>query len=319
MSGLLTPFTAYELVSRLKQAIDVPIHVHSHATTGMSTATLVKAVEAGASHIDMFISSLSHTYGHSATESLVTILQDTDYDTGLDINLLEEIAAYFREVRKKYAQFEGSLRGIDSRILVAQLPGGMLTNMESQLKEQGAIDKLDEVTKKIPQVRKDLGWLPLVTPTSQIVGTQTIFNVMTGEDYMTITTETAAILKGEYGNPAPVNAALQQRVLKGEQPISCRPADNLPNEIESLTDTVNKLAKEKNLDLGDNVIDAVLTYALFPQVAMKFLLIVIIQMLLKLNLAMIMLSSLSPQHKLTKMWIQNHRPIPLKLTSKAMW
>lgn len=271
MSGLLTPFTAYELVSRLKQAIDVPIHLHSHATTGMSTATLVKAVEAGASHIDTAISSLSHTYGHSATESLVTILQDTEYDTGLDINLLEEIAAYFREVRKKYAKFEGSLRGIDSRILVAQLPGGMLTNMESQLKEQGAIDKLDEVIQKIPQVRKDLGYIPLVTPTSQIVGTQTIFNVMTGEDYKTITTETAAILKGEYGaTPAPVNSTLQQRVLKGEQPISCRPADNLPNEIDSLTETVSKLAKERNLDLGDNLIDAVLTYALFPQVAVKF-------------------------------------------------
>ena len=249
----------------------MPIHLHSHATTGMSTATLVKAIEAGACHIDTAISSLSHTYGHSATESLVKILENTEYDTGLNIHLLEEIAAYFRKIRKKYAQFEGSLRGIDSRILVAQLPGGMLTNMESQLKEQGAIDKLDEVISKIPKVRKDLGYIPLVTPTSQIVGTQTIFNVMSGQDYHTITKETAAILKGEYGaTPAAVNSKLQARVLKDNQPITCRPADNLPDELADLTNAVNKLSSERDLDLGDDITDAVLTYALFPQIAVKF-------------------------------------------------
>ena len=171
MAGLLKPFEAYELVTSLKQTVDLPISMHCHATTGLSTATYQKAIEAGIDVLDTACSSMSSTYGHTATETVVAMTDGTEYETGLDLVLLEEVAAYFREVRKKYAKFEGSLRGVDARILLAQVPGGMLTNMESQLKEQGAGDKMDEVLLEIPKVREDLGFLPLVTPTSQIVGT----------------------------------------------------------------------------------------------------------------------------------------------------
>jgi len=222
MAGILTPYNAYELVSRLKASLSIPIHMQCHATAGLSSAAILKAVEAGIDNVDTAISSLSMTYGHSPTESVVAMLQGTDRDTGLDLNLLEEIAAYFREVRKKYAKFEGNLKGVDSRILVAQVPGGMLTNMESQLKEQGAQDKFDQVLAEIPRVREDLGFIPLVTPTSQIVGTQAVINVLTGERYKSITKETAGVLKGEYGAaPAPFNAALQARVLDGAEAITC--------------------------------------------------------------------------------------------------
>ncbi|MFT5578313.1 MAG: oxaloacetate decarboxylase alpha subunit, partial [Paraglaciecola psychrophila] len=213
-------------------------------------------------------------YGHSPTESVVAMLQDTDRDTGLNIVLLEEIAGYFREVRKKYAQFEGSLRGVDSRILVAQVPGGMLTNMESQLKDQGAADKMDQVLEEIPRVREDLGFIPLVTPTSQIVGTQAVMNVMFGERYKSISKETAGVLKGEYGlTPAPVNAQLQARVLEGAEPITCRPADLLEPEVDKLSAQLRTLASEKSIQLaaGDNEIDDILTYALFPEIGLKFL------------------------------------------------
>ncbi|MFT5015229.1 MAG: oxaloacetate decarboxylase alpha subunit, partial [Dinoroseobacter sp.] len=169
MAGLLTPYAAFELVSGLKKTVSVPVHMQCHATTGMSTATYLKSIEAGIDNVDTAISSMSMTYGHSATESIVAILKGTERDTGLDINLLEEIAAYFRVVRKKYAKFEGSLRGVDSRILVAQVPGGMLTNLENQLREQNATDRIDEVLLEIPRVREDLGFIALVTPTSQIV------------------------------------------------------------------------------------------------------------------------------------------------------
>ncbi|MBT5008086.1 MAG: pyruvate carboxylase subunit B, partial [Halieaceae bacterium] len=226
MAGLLHPYDGFELVTRLKASCDIPIHMHCHATTGLSTSTILKCVEAGIDNVDTSISSMSMTYGHSPTESVVAMLKGTDRDTGLDIEKMEEIAAYFRQVRKKYAGFEGALRGVDSRILVAQVPGGMLTNMESQLKEQGAADKLDEVLEEIPRVREDLGFIPLVTPTSQIVGTQAVINVLTGERYKSISKETAGILKGEYGDsPAPVNKELQARVLEGGEAITCRPAD----------------------------------------------------------------------------------------------
>ena len=273
MAGLLTPYVAYELVKRLKATVKIPIALHCHATTGLSTTTLIKAAEAGIDMVDTAISSMSMTYGHSSTEAVVSILEGTERDTGLNMKALEEIAAYFRDVRKKYAKFEGSLRGTDSRILVAQVPGGMLTNMESQLKEQGAADRLDEVLEEIPRVRKDLGYLPLVTPTSQIVGTQAVLNVLTGERYKSITKETSGVLKGEYGaTPAPVDKELQQRVLEdGQEPITCRPADLLENELQSLTDEFEKLAKEKSLRVADDQIDDVLTYALFPQIGMKFL------------------------------------------------
>ena len=272
MAGLLRPYVAFELVSKLKSALNIPVHMHCHATTGMSTATLVKAAEAGIDNIDTSISSMSMTYGHSPTESLVAILEGTDRDTGLNLILLEEIAAYFRDVRKKYAQFEGSLRGIDSRILVAQVPGGMLTNLESQLREQGAGDKLDQVLEEIPRVREDLGMLPLVTPTSQIVGTQSVINVMSGDRYSTISKETAGILKGEYGaTPAAVNADLQAQVLDGDDPITCRPADLLAPEVEKQTAEFRKLAAEKGFRVADEEIDDVLTYALFPQMGVRFL------------------------------------------------
>ena len=264
----------YDLVSKLKAAVDIPIHMQCHATTGLSTATALKCIEAGVDNIDTSISSMSMTYGHSPTESVVAMLEGTERETGLNIVLLEEIAAYFREVRKKYAKFEGSLRGVDSRILVAQVPGGMLTNMESQLKEQGAADKLDEVLLEIPKVREDLGLIPLVTPTSQIVGTQSVLNVLSGERYKVISKEASGILKGEYGaTPAPVNAELQTRVLDGAQAIDCRPADLLDDELETLTTELIKVAAEKSIALsdGDEQIDDVLTYALFPQIGLKFL------------------------------------------------
>jgi oxaloacetate decarboxylase alpha subunit len=273
MAGLLTPYVAFDLVSQLKAAIDIPVHLHCHATTGLSTSTILKAAEAGIDHVDTSISSMSMTYGHSPTESVVAMLQGTGRDTGLDINLLEEIAAYFREIRKKYAAFEGALRGVDSRILVAQVPGGMLTNMESQLKEQGASDKLDEVLLEIPKVREDLGFIPLVTPTSQIVGSQAVLNILTGERYKTISKETAGVLKGEYGaTPAPVNAKLQERVLEGGEAITCRPADNISDEIDKLTEELTARASEKGITLAEHKIDDVLTYALFPQIGLKFLL-----------------------------------------------
>jgi oxaloacetate decarboxylase alpha subunit len=275
MAGLLNPYVGYELVTKLKKAVAIPLQLHCHATTGMSTTTITKCVEAGIDNVDTAISSMSMTYGHSATESVVSIFKDSERNTGLDISKLEEIAAYFRDVRKKYAQFEGSLRGVDSRILVAQVPGGMLTNMESQLRQQGAEDRLDEVLSEIPRVREDLGFIPLVTPTSQIVGTQAVLNVMTGERYKSISKETQGILKGEYGaTPAPVNKDLQAEVLEdNEEPISCRPADNIEPELEALTIELEGLSSEHGFSLtsDDGQIDDVLTYALFPQVGLKFL------------------------------------------------
>src|SRR5690606_7668879 len=187
IAGLLKPYDGYELVSRLKQAGSIPIHMQCHATTGLAHATILKCVEAGIDNVDTAISSMSMTYGHSPTETLVATLQGQERDTGLDLQALEEIAFYFRDVRKKYAKFEGSLKGVDARILIAQVPGGMLTNMEGQLKEQGAEDRFDEVLEEIPRVREDLGFIPLVTPTSQIVGTQAVMNVLTGERFKSIT------------------------------------------------------------------------------------------------------------------------------------
>jgi oxaloacetate decarboxylase alpha subunit len=272
MAGILNPYTAFELVTRLKATLSIPIHMQCHATAGLSTAAIVKAVEAGIDNVDTAISSLSMTYGHSPTESVVAIFQGSERDTGLNLELLEEISAYFREVRKKYAKFEGSLKGVDSRILVAQVPGGMLTNMENQLKEQGAQDKFDEVLAEIPRVREDLGFIPLVTPTSQIVGTQAVINVLTGERYKSITKETAGVLKGEYGAaPAPFNKELQARVLDGAEAITCRPADLLEAEMDKLTAELKGIAKEKGIQLAADEIDDVLTYALFPQIGLKFL------------------------------------------------
>lgn len=272
MAGIINPYQAFELVSRLKKETDLEVQLHCHATAGMSDMAILKAIEAGVDRVDTAISSMSGTYGHSATETVVAAMQGTDRDTGIDLLLLEEISAYFRDVRKKYAKFEGALRGTDSRILVAQVPGGMLTNMENQLREQGATDKFDEVLREIPRVREDLGHIPLVTPTSQIVGTQAVLNVLTGERYKSISKETQGILKGEYGAaPAPMNAELQARVLDGAEVITCRPADLLENELDKIIADVNALAADKGIKLAADKIDDALTYALFPQVAPKFL------------------------------------------------
>ncbi|MDQ6982379.1 MAG: sodium-extruding oxaloacetate decarboxylase subunit alpha [Mariprofundus sp.] len=272
MSGLLKPYAAEEIVTRLKESVAIPIALHSHATTGMSTSAILKAVEADVDMVDTSISSMSHTYGHSATESVVAIMEDEKCATGLNLKLLEEIAADLRKARKKYEKFEGSLRGIDSRILVAQVPGGMLTNLESQLVLQNADDRFDEVLAEIPKVREDLGFIPLVTPTSQIVGTQAVFNVLAGERYRTVTKETAGILKGEYGaTPAPVNAELQMQVLEGGKPIFCRPADLIDDELDKLTLKLTAKAAEDGFELSEHLVDDVLTYALFPQVGLKYL------------------------------------------------
>jgi oxaloacetate decarboxylase alpha subunit len=272
MAGLLKPYDAFEIVSRLKKSTSIPIHLHCHATTGLSVATLVKAAEAGIDNVDTAISSMSMTYGHSATETIVAALEGTGRDTDLDLVKLEAIAHYFRDVRKKYAQFEGSLKGVDGRILVSQVPGGMLTNMESQLKEQGASDKFDEVMKEIPRVREDLGFIPLVTPTSQIVGTQAVINVMNGERYKTITKETAGVLKGEYGAaPAPVNKALQDKVLNGAEPITCRPADLLNAEMDKLIAEVQEKANAEGVKLTGVIEEDALINGMFAQVGWKFL------------------------------------------------
>ena len=272
MAGLLKPYECEALITGLKETVDVPIAMQCHATTGLSTATYQKAIDAGIDMLDTAISSMSMTYGHSATETMVSIVEGTERDTGIALPELEEIASYFREVRKKYSKFEGSLKGVDARILLAQVPGGMLTNMESQLKEQGAEDKFEEVLKEIPRVREDLGFIPLVTPTSQIVGTQSVLNVLTGERYKSITKETAGVLKGEYGaTAAPVNKELQARVLDGAEPVTCRPADNIAPELDTLSKELDELAEKKQLSLSEDKIDDVLTYALFPQIGLKFI------------------------------------------------
>ena len=272
MAGLLQPYVAYDLVKKLKKAIDIPIQLHAHATTGLSTATLIKSIEAGIDRVDTSIASMSMTYGHSSTNAVVSILDHGPRKTGLDMEQLEEIDAYFRKVRPKYAKFEGSLKGIDPRILLAQVPGGMLTNMESQLRENNALDRLDEVLKEIPRVREDLGFIPLVTPTSQIVGTQAVMNVLLGERYKSIAKESAGILKGEYGaSPAPVNAELQARVLDGGEAITCRPADNIEPEMDALEAEFDSIIAEKGIKLDNEKIDDLLIYILFPQVGMQFL------------------------------------------------
>ncbi|MCW8995958.1 MAG: sodium-extruding oxaloacetate decarboxylase subunit alpha [Psychromonas sp.] len=272
MAGLLKPYAAEELVTKIKASTDIPLALHCHATTGLSLATQQKAIDAGVDILDSSISSMSMTYGHSATETLVAMVEGEARDTGLDLLKLEEISSYFREVRKKYAKFEGELKGVDPRILIAQVPGGMLTNMESQLKQQGAADKMDEVLKEIAVVRKDLGYIPLVTPTSQIVGTQAVINVLMGERYKNITKETAGVLKGEYGaTPAPVNAELQAKVLQGGKAITCRPADNLKPEMQTIVAELKKVAAEKGIKLAEQEVDDALIYALFPEIGLKFL------------------------------------------------
>lgn len=268
MAGLLKPMDAYNLVKELKNKVGLPINVHSHATTGMSVATLLKSVEAGAEILDTTISSMSMGTSHSPTETIVEILKGTEFDTGLDVKLLVDIAAYFRDVRKKYKQFESAFLGADTRILVAQVPGGMLSNLESQLREQNAIDKLDKVLEEIAIVQKDFGYPPLVTPTSQIVGTQAVFNVLFGR-YNKLTTESMNLLVGNYGKcPADPNPDLVKKALEGlklDAPITYRPADKIPNELHKIEEELKSKLNVKSVSIED-----VLTYAMFPQVSLKF-------------------------------------------------
>ncbi|GMO37518.1 MAG: sodium-extruding oxaloacetate decarboxylase subunit alpha [Termitinemataceae bacterium] len=265
MSGLLKPYEAYDLVKAIKTKVNIPIEIHTHATTGLSVGTLVKAVEAGSEILDTAISSMAMGTSHSPTETIVEAFKGTEYDTGLDINALLDIAAYFRDVRKKYAAFESSFLGADTRILASQVPGGMLSNLENQLKEQGASDKIDAVLKEIQIVQKDCGYVPLVTPTSQIVGTQSVFNVLFGR-YSKLTGETADLVTGRYGRlPTAANADLVKKALaqqKYDAVLTERPADSIKNEFD-------KLASEAKAEGAENDED-ILTYAMFPKVAPKF-------------------------------------------------
>ena len=271
MAGLLTPYVAFELISKLKETIDIPIHLHCHATTGMSTPTIIKAIEAGVDNIDSSISTMSMTYGHTATETVVGMLENTNFDTGLDLDKFVPVANHFKKIREKYSSFEGSLKGVDARIISSQVPGGMLTNLENQLKGQNAIERFDEVIEEIPLVRKDLGYIPLVTPTSQIVGTQAVINVLSNSRYSTITNETESVLRGEYGaTPAEVSSELQTKAIGNDEPISCRPADLISNnEFGSIKEQFNEILKSESLQVS-NSDENVLTYALFPEVGTTF-------------------------------------------------
>jgi len=263
MAGLLTPYATSELVKALKDAIDLPLHLHSHATSGLAEMCQLKAIEAGCRHIDTALSSWAGGTSHPPTESLVTALKGTPYDTGLNLDRLQDVNDYFAGVRKKYRRFESEYTGIDTQVHLFQVPGGMISNLANQLKERDALDRIGEVYKEIPAVRKDLGYPPLVTPTSQIVGTQAVLNVLTGKRYETITNEVKRYLQGGYGKaPAPVDQDLQKRAIGSEEPIDCRPADLLRPELEHLREAIGHLALN-DLD--------VLSYAMFPEVGKQFL------------------------------------------------
>jgi len=262
MAGLLDPYTAYELVKRLKEAIALPIQLHTHCTSGMGTATLLKAVEAGVDIVDTAISSLALGTSQPPTETVVSILKGTPRDTGLDLELLSEIAAYFAEVRAGYAQFESGI-GVDVNVLKFQIPGGMLSNLMAQLREQGAEHRYREVLDEVPRVRQELGYPPLVTPTSQLVGAQAVFNVLLGERYKVIPQEVKDYIRGFYGRPpAPIDPEVRKQAIGDEEPIDCRPADLIPPGYEKAAAEIGDLARSE---------EDVLSYALFPQVARDFL------------------------------------------------
>jgi pyruvate carboxylase subunit B len=263
MAGLLTPYATAELVQALKAESGLPVFIHAHDTSGMAAMCQLKAIESGAEHIDTAISSFAWGTSHPATESMVAALRGTPYDTGIDLALLQEIGLYFHAVRKKYHQFESEFTGVDTRVQVNQVPGGMMSNLANQLKEQGALHRIDEVFAEIPRVRADLGHPPLVTPTSQIVGTQAVFNVLAGERYKTITNEVKLYLQGRYGKaPGPVNEDLRRQAIGLEETIDVRPADLLPPEMERLRQEIGALAQSE---------EDVLTYAMFPDIGRKFL------------------------------------------------
>ncbi len=263
MAGLLTPMVTADLVSAIRKATRLPLHLHCHATAGIAEMCLLKAIENGCEHIDTAISSFSGSTSHAATESLVAALRDTPYDTGLDLEALQVIGLYFRTVRKKYHQFEGEFHDPDTRVQVNQVPGGMISNLYTQLREQGALDRLDEVFHEIPAVRKDLGYPPLVTPTSQIIGTQAVLNVLTGQRYKTITNEVKLYLQGKYGRaPAELDETVRRNAIGTEQTIDVRPADLLSPEMGRLREVIGVLASCE---------EDVLTYAMFPDIGKDFL------------------------------------------------
>ncbi|MDD5319899.1 MAG: sodium-extruding oxaloacetate decarboxylase subunit alpha [Methylococcales bacterium] len=263
MAGLLTPYTTSALVKALKDEIDLPLHLHSHATSGLAEMCQLKAIEAGCQHIDTALSSWSGGTSHPPTESMVAALRGTSYDTSLDLDKLQAVNSYFAEVRKKYRRFESEFTGIDTQVHIFQVPGGMISNLANQLRERNALDRIGEVYKEIPEVRKDLGYPPLVTPTSQIVGTQAVLNVLTGKRYETISNEVKRYLQGGYGKaPAQVDSELQKRAIGKEELIDCRPADLLKPEFETLRHELGFLAKND---------EDVLSYALFPEVGKQFL------------------------------------------------
>lgn len=263
MAGLLTPYATFELVQALKAEVDLPVFIHSHDTSGMGAMCQLKAIEAGAEHIDTAISSFAWGTSHPGTESMVAALKGSEYDTGLDLALIQEIGLYFYAVRKKYHQFESEFTAVDTRVQVNQVPGGMMSNLANQLKEQGALSRINEVFAEIPRVREDLGFPPLVTPTSQIVGTQAVFNVLAGERYKTITNEVKLYLQGRYGlAPGKINEQLRKQAIGNEDVIDVRPADLLKPEMSKLRGEIGALAKSE---------EDVLTYAMFPDIGRKFL------------------------------------------------
>ena len=263
MAGLLAPYPTYELVKAIKSAVDLPLVIHSHSTSGLAPLCQLKAIEAGVDRIDTAISAFAGGTSHPATESQVAALKGTEWDTGLDLNLLSEIADYFREVRKKYHQFESEFTREDVSVQINQVPGGMMSNLANQLKEQNALDRIREVFAEIPRVREDLGFPPLVTPTSQIVGTQAVYNVLSGERYKTITNEVKRYLLGGYGQPpAPINAELQRKAIGNETVMESRPADSIAPEMDKLRAKVGDLATCE---------EDVLTFAMFPDIGREFL------------------------------------------------
>ncbi|WP_298448272.1 sodium-extruding oxaloacetate decarboxylase subunit alpha [uncultured Marinobacter sp.] len=263
MAGLLTPYATFELVKAIKSAVDLPLVVHSHSTAGLAPMCQLKAIEAGADRIDTAISAFASGTSHPATESQVAALKGTEYDTGLDLEQLSEIAAYFREVRKKYHQFESEFTREDVSVQINQVPGGMMSNLANQLKEQNALDKINDVFDEIPRVRQDLGYPPLVTPTSQIVGTQAVYNVLAGQRYKTITNEVKRYLQGGYGHPpAEVNADIRKKAIGNEAVNDGRPADLIDPELAKLREDIGSLASCE---------EDVLTYAMFPDLGREFL------------------------------------------------
>ncbi len=263
MAGLLTPYATYDLVKAIKAEVALPLVIHSHSTSGLAAQCQLKAIEAGADRIDTAISSFASGTSHPATESQVAALRGTDWDTELDLELLSDIADYFRDVRKKYHQFESEFTREDVSVQINQVPGGMMSNLANQLKEQNALDRIKDVFAEIPRVRKDLGYPPLVTPTSQIVGTQAVYNVLAGERYKTITNEVKRYLLGGYGQaPSAVDARLQRKAIGNEQVIEGRPADALKPELAKLQSEIGELAESE---------EDVLTFAMFPDIGREYL------------------------------------------------